>query len=76
MELYQEILTHILSKSEIRVRFSDFHIDANELVEQTCYKLLCRIREVIRDDSLSDTECFEQIERIVCLFEQDRKSVV
>lgn len=70
MELYQEILTHILSKSEIRVRFSDFHIDANELVEQTCYKLLCRIHDIIRDDSLNDAECFEQIEQIVCLFEQ------
>ena len=70
MELYKELLAHILSKSEVRVRFSDFSIDANELVEQTCHKMLCRIRDIIRDDSLSDAECFEQVEQIICLFEQ------
>lgn len=70
MELYKELLAHILSKAEIRVQFSDFTIDANELVEQTSYKMLARIRDLIRDEKLSDAECFEQIERIVCLFEK------
>lgn len=70
MELYKELLAHILSKSKVRVCFSDFNIDANELVEQTCYKLLCRIRDIIRDDRLNDAECFEQIEQIIRLFEQ------
>ena len=70
MELYKELLAHILSKSKVRVRFSDFNIDANELVEQTCYKLLCRIRDIIRDDRLNDAECFKQIEQIIRLFEQ------
>ena len=54
MELYQELLAHILSKQDIQVTFSNFTIDANELVGQTCYKLLCRIRDIVRDDSLSD----------------------
>ena len=69
MELYQELLAHILSKQEIQVTFSNFTIDANELVEQTCYKLLRRIRDIVRDDSLSDPECFAQIEAIVSEFE-------
>lgn len=40
------------------------------MVEASSYQALCQIREILHDDSLSDPECFEKIERIVCLFEQ------
>lgn len=45
-------------------------MNAKEIVEMECYKALQKIKAIIEDDSLEDTECFMKIEKIVCLFEQ------
>ncbi len=69
MELYKEILSNILEKEEVIVRFKNCEINPAEIVSLGCYRALVKIKDIIKDNSLSDSECFMQIERIVCLFE-------
>ncbi|MBR6728141.1 MAG: hypothetical protein IKM08_08090 [Clostridia bacterium] len=70
MQLYKEILCELLSKETVTVSFSGLKASANELVEMTCYQALKRIRSILADSSLSDSECFVKIEEIVCLLEE------
>lgn len=70
MDLAIQLLSKLLERRQIRVTFPDLNLTAQEMVEASSYQALCQIREILRDDSLSDPECFEKIERIVCLFEQ------
>ena len=70
MDLAIQLLSKLLERRQIRVTFPDLKLTAKEMVEASSYQALCQIREILRDDSLSDPECFEKIERIVCLFEQ------
>lgn len=70
MDLAIQLLSKLLERQQIRVTFPDLTLTAQEMVEASSYQALCQIREILRDDSLSDPECFEKIERIVCLFEQ------
>ncbi len=46
-------------------------IDFKEVVEGECYKVLKEIRKILRNDALDDADCFEMIEKIVCLFEEN-----
>ena len=56
MELYQEILHHILADEKIQVSFPELtNSDISKIVELECY--------------LEDSECFYRIEEIVCVFE-------
>ena len=43
--------------------------DVIKIVELECYKALAKIKAIIEDDALADSECFQQIEEIVCAFE-------
>lgn len=70
MELYKEILVHILQSQDVCVTFPDLPIDAEQLAEMVCYEALRRIKAVIEDDSLEDSGCFAKIEEIVCILEQ------
>ena len=70
MELYVEILARYLAQENARLVFPDLQLNAKEIVELQCYQALCQIQEIVRDDSLEDAECFERIERIICVFEQ------
>lgn len=70
MELYQEILCHVLSNETIQVSFPQLqNTDISKIVELECYQALRRIKTILEDDSLTDRECFQQIEEIVCAFE-------
>ena len=69
MELYKEILVEALSKERMEVFFPELEIDGEKIVEMECYGALCRIRDIIRDERLSDGECFRQIEEIICTLE-------
>ena len=68
MELYKEILAHALSYGEVKVTFSG-ECDIAKIVEGECYQALQRIKTVIHDDSLSDSECFMKVEEIVNVLE-------
>ena len=69
MKLSVEILAHLLSQENAQIVFPELKINAGEIVEMQCYQALCRIREIVRDDTLEDKECFERIERIICELE-------
>ena len=34
------------------------------------YQALAEIKAVLEDDTMDDPECFERIEKIVCIFEK------
>jgi len=68
MELYEEILLHLLkSNPELCMQTSDSLVD---LIELNCYQTLKKIKAIIEDDRLDDPECFYKIEQIVCLLEK------
>lgn len=71
MELFQEILCHVLSSEKVQVSFPQLeHTDVTKIVELECYQALRRIKTILEDDSLDDSECFHRIEEIVCAFEE------
>ena len=61
-DLYLEIFREVLSTLA--------GVDLKELMDSICYRALCRIRNIIRDETLSDPECFRQIEAVISTFEQ------
>lgn len=70
MELYQEILRHMLAEGKIQVSFPELtNSDSTKIVELECYRALRKIKAILEDDSLEDSECFYRIEEIVCVFE-------
>lgn len=69
MELNVEILAHFLAQEKAQIIFPELKLTATEIVELQCYQTLLRIRNVLRNDTLEDKECFESIERIICEFE-------
>ena len=86
MELYQEILCHVFANEKIQVSFPELiHTDVTRIVELECYKALAKVKAIvelecykalakvkaiIENDALEDSECFQQIEEIVCTFEE------
>ena len=71
MELFQEILCHVFANEKVQVSFPELtHTDVAQIVELECYKALHKIKTILEDDSLEDSECFRQIEEIVCVFEE------
>ncbi len=69
MELYKDILIKLLAGSHIEVSFKDVSFDMTEVVEAVSYQALKRIKDIVEDDSLTDKECFMQIEEIVHTYE-------
>ena len=76
MELLQGILCHMLSSKKVQVSFPQLeNTDVSKIVELECYQTLRRIKTILEDDSLDDSECFQQIQKIVCTFEELGSSV-
>ena len=69
MQLYKEILTQILSNQEIHITFPNLNINPTEIIQSESYQALQKIKAVITDDSLTDSECFMKIEEIINIFE-------
>ena len=44
-------------------------MDINEILELHSYQALQKIKAIINDDSLTDSECFMKIEEIINIFE-------
>ena len=70
MQLYQEILTSILAKEKIEITFPNLKTNPTEIIESESYQALQKIKAIINDDSLTDSECFMKIEEIICVFEE------
>ena len=69
MELIKELFSLYLRRalSEINLIEPD---DLKRIVESEAYTALKAIKEIICDDSLEDSDCFDRIEKIVCLFDE------
>ena len=69
MELFREVLAQLISEGAAR---PDPGLEARieRAIEMRCCKALEKIKAVVCDDSLSDPECFEKIERILCALEE------
>ena len=69
MEFYSQILEKALSKMDSKIFVPGFTIDANKIVQLECYQALKEIKKIIKDDNLSDPECFMKIEEILNIFD-------
>lgn len=70
MDLYREILTEALARQKAEISFPQLHLRPEEVVERACYRALAEIRRIVRDDTLSDPECFAKIEAVVSVLEE------
>ena len=66
MELWQEIINKETTNNKLKITATNI----NEILESKCYKALNQIKEIIKDSTLTDSECFYKIEEIVCVFEE------
>ena len=69
MELATELLSKLLENRQVNVTFPGLRLSAAEILESASYQALCQIHDILCDDTLSDQECFQKIEQIVCVFE-------
>ena len=69
MSLYNEILARKIYEEGIAAILENLIPEPEQTVEMVCYQALKQIRAILDDDSLSDPECFEQIEEIINVFE-------
>ena len=69
MELWQDIFLKLLRDQKMEIAFPQMP-DMEELLTSECYRALQEIHDILKDDTLSDKECFEKIENIVCVFEK------
>ena len=61
MKLAMELLSHILAQGEVQITFPQQNEPFTQIVEGQCYQALCKIKAIIEDDRLNDSECFEEI---------------
>ena len=65
-----ELLSHILAQGEVQITFPQQNEPFTQIVEGQCYQALCKIKAIIEDDRLNDSECFQKIEEIIRAFEE------
>lgn len=68
MELWEELLCRAAIQANVEIKLPS-NFDLTKILENECYKALMQIKEVISDSDLDDKECFDRIEKIVCVFE-------
>ena len=56
-----ELLSHILAQGEVQITFPQQNEPFTQIVEGQCYQALCKIKTIIEDDRLNDSECFQKI---------------
>lgn len=69
MKLSAQILSHYLAQQNAQILFPDLKIDAKEIINLQSYQALCKIQQIIQDDTLADKECFMKIEEIIYAIE-------
>lgn len=67
---YQELLLKLLTQYPMQISFPTLEDNPANLLELRCYQALRQIREILSNSTLSDAECFQQIEQIVCIIEE------
>ena len=70
MNLYLNLLRELLESENVEITFPNLKVNVEQAIESRCYMLLKNIKQIIDDDSLTDKECFQKIEEIICVFEE------
>jgi hypothetical protein len=65
MELYKRILAEYFAEHG---HFED-SVDYTAIIQNECYRALCKIKQILENDALEDADCFQRIEEIVSVFE-------
>ena len=68
MEFLQQMAAHMLLQGELDLCISG---EVLRTMEGRCFGILERIRQILADDTLDDPECFQRIEQIVCILEEN-----
>ena len=69
MDLYQQILMHILEEKKDALSTPEIKAAMDRAVELKSYHTLVKIKQIIEDESLEDPECFQRIEAILTALE-------
>lgn len=64
-----ELAIKILADYYAKHGYLEQMIDPTVIVCDRCYWALCRIKEILEDETLDDPQCFQKIEEIVCVLE-------
>ena len=75
MKVSQELLIRLLSEQEIHIVFPNLPFPIEDAIESQSCAILQKIKQVLEDESLDDSECFQHIEKILELFRQSGISV-
>ena len=70
MELLEALLRRAIASEGVKVYIQVEGGDLASLVERESVLILSRIREILKDDTLDDKECFWKIEALVSLYEE------
>ena len=70
MNLYQELLTDMLTRLNTDEQRETLEKVIKSGIEAQCFRILQEIQAVVRDTTLNDPQCFEKIEQIVTVFEK------
>lgn len=69
MDLFTQLFIKALEGQKVEVAFTNESFDLKESIESASVAALGRIREILKDTTLEDPECFKKIEAIVCEYE-------
>lgn len=69
MDLLTQLFIKALEGQKVEVAFTNESFDLKESIESASVAALGRIREILKDTTLEDPECFKKIEAIVCEYE-------
>ncbi|MBQ9099182.1 MAG: hypothetical protein IJY50_07115 [Clostridia bacterium] len=75
MSLYDQMILNIARKSMEECDYHALGILMNEFAYGECYNMLKHIHNIIRDESLTDADCYARIEAIIKVFEKQDFSV-
>ena len=63
------MLAKFLENDKTAQIFLNYETSIEQIVKSECYMALEKIQAVVRNDSLSDPECFTRVEEIICALE-------
>lgn len=74
-----ELAIRILADYYAKHGYLEQMIDPTQIIQDRCYRALCRIKEIWEDETLEDPECFQKSRRLSVSWknwEQMRESVM
>ena len=65
-----ELAIKILADYYAKHGYLEQMVEPAVIIRDRCYRALCRIKEILEDETPEDPECFQKIEEIVCVLEE------